>query len=150
MRRTWTALAAAAVLVMSACGGGSSGDDEDLGAPGPATTMGAGHSMSAGATTDCAPTGSTVAVVASATKFNTACLAAPANQDFTLSLDNRDTISHNIVILEGHNATEVLYRAEIFTGPKTATLNVPALPPGTYAFHCEVHPSVMTGTFVVK
>lgn len=149
MKRSWLALAAAAVLVMSACGGGGSGDS-DIGAPGPASTMGGGHAMSGGAMADCTPAGSTVAVVASATKFNTACLATSANQPFTLTFDNRDSISHNIVILESHTATDVLFRAEIFTGPKTATFNVPALRPGTYAFHCEVHPALMTGTFVVK
>lgn len=135
---------------MSACGGGGSGGEEDVGVPGPATTMGAGHAMSGGAMADCAPAGSTVAVVASATKFNATCLAAPANQAFTLSFDNRDSISHNLVILESHTASDVLFRAEIFTGPKATMFNVPALKPGTYAFHCEVHPSVMTGTFVVK
>ena len=47
-------------------------------------------------------------------------------------------------------ATEVLFRAEIFQGPKVETLRVSALRPGIYAFHCEVHPGQMSGTFVVK
>lgn len=114
--------------------------------------MGAGgeHSEHGGTTGTCSPVGTTVSVIASGTKFNTECLAAAANQPFTVSYDNRDNIAHNIVILESHTATEVLFRAEIFPGPKTSTFNVPALKAGTFAFHCEVHPSQMRGTFVVK
>ncbi len=101
-------------------------------------------------TADCAPSGTALAITASGTQFDKNCLAAPASQSFTISYDSKDSASHNIAILESHTATEVLYRAEIFQGPKVETLRVSALKPGTYAFHCEVHPSRMSGTFVVK
>lgn len=156
-------LATVAVLVLAACGGGNGGDvDTEIGAPGPTTTMAGmagaggehaehgGAAPEAGATPDCSPTGANVMVVASSTQFNSACYAAPANQSFTITYDNRDTLSHNIVILESHAATEAMFRAEIFTGPRTSTFTVPALRPGTFAFHCEVHPTLMRGTFIVK
>jgi plastocyanin len=112
------------------------------------TGMGHGEHGDEGA--DCSPSGTTLSIVASDTKFNAACLAAPANQAVTLSYENKDTIGHSIAILESHTATEVLFRADIFTGPRTMTFNIPALRAGTYAFHCEVHPAVMKGTFAVK
>lgn len=142
-----------AAFVLAACGGGGDGDDMAAG-PSPTTTaagMGAGgeHVGHDGTGAACTPSGSNVSIVASATRFNTDCLAAPAGQPFTLALDNRDPVGHNIAILASHNATEVLYRADIFSGPRSTTFSVPALSAGTYVFHCEVHPSAMQGTFVV-
>ena len=145
MKRTAVVVTAAAMLVLVSCGGGGGSEDEDIAAPSATTAMSHG-----GPDASCSPSGTTVSVVASGTMFSTSCLAAPANQQFTISYDNRDSIAHNIVILESHTATSTLFRADIFAGPKTSTFNVGALRPGTYAFHCEVHPSVMQGTFVVK
>ena len=157
--KRWMALWAAVVLSMSACG-----DDGD-----PAeTSSGAGvsttHGMSgmpgmAGGqhtdhvgrpTSDCAPSGTSLSITASDTKFDKDCLAAPASQPFTITYDNKDSVAHNIAVLESHTATDVLFRLEVFRGPKTETLRVAALKPGVYAFHCEVHPALMSGTFIVK
>jgi plastocyanin len=37
-----------------------------------------------------------------------------------------------------------------FLGPKKVSYAVPALPAGTYTFMCQVHPTTMKGTLVVK
>lgn len=141
-------LVAVAALVLAACGGGS---DEPDAAPGAsATTMAGMSATDHGGTASCMPSGTTVSVAASGTRFTTDCLAAPADQAFTISYDNRDAIGHNLVILESHTSTSVLFRADIFPGPKTSSFQVPALKAGSYVFHCEVHPSVMLGTFVVR
>lgn len=150
---------ALAGLVLAGCGGGG-GEDQVVSAP---TTRAGGTNTTAAAggadehadhmgnpTADCSPAGTTLTITVSATKFDRNCLAAPANQAFTINYDNKDQLGHNIAILESHMATDVLYRAEIFRGPRVAALNVGALKPGTYAFHCEVHPQLMSGTFVVK
>lgn len=161
MRRN-LAIAAVAALLLAACGGGdddSASIDPVTGATTATTQAMGGAGGAAGAEhaehggTDpaapCSPSGSTVSIVASGTKFDKACLAAPANQPFTLNYDNRDRVTHNIVFLESHTSTEILFRAEIFMGPKTSTFNVAPLKAGTYVFHCEVHPGIMTGTLVV-
>ncbi len=98
----------------------------------------------------CEPSGTSLSIVASGTKFDKDCLAAPANQAVTISFENKDSANHSLAILKSHTSTDVIARADIFSGPRTVTLNVPAQPAGTYAFHCEVHPSVMSGTYVVK
>lgn len=155
MRHRVVAAAAVWALVAAACGGG--GDDGASPTAGEQATTTApaedheGHDDHSGeAAASCSPGGTTVSVVASGTRFDTDCLAAPAGKPFTLSYDNRDSLAHNIVILESHTATDVLFRADIFSGPKVSTFEVPALAAGTFAFHCEVHPTQMQGTFIVK
>ena len=148
------ALCAAAAISLSACGG-DEGQIENAGAQAstvpdaPGTTK--PHTDHVGRpTSDCSPAGISLSITVSETKFDKDCLAAPASQPFTISYDNKDGTAHNIAVLESHTATDVLYRADIFRGPKTETFRVPALRPGTYAFHCEVHPSQMSGTFIVR
>ncbi len=152
MRKLWM-LALAGALVMVGCGGDSE-VAEDIPAPGAGasvTTMGGAHDHGGGAVdASCNPSGTAVSVTASGTKFNTQCLAAPANQAFTISLDNKDTLPHNIAILESHSATSSMAKIEVFQGPGVQTINVGPLRPGNYAFHCEVHPQAMSGVFVVK
>ena len=159
MRRTF-AIATVALMLFAACGGDSddSATSEPVVGRGSTPTtqaMGGGgdehaeHNATA-PDTSCTPSGTNVSIVASGAKFDKTCLAAPAGQPFTLSYENKDSAAHNIVFLESHTATDVLFRADIFAGPKTTTFNVGPLKAGTFAFHCEVHPGVMTGTLVVK
>ena len=149
------ALCAAVALCVPACG--SDGGGESPPAAG-GTAMRDMPDMSTGQhtdhvgrpTSDCSPGGTSVSITASGTKFDKDCLAAPASQPFTITYDNKDDIAHNIAVLESHTATDVLFRLDVFRGPKAETLRVAALKPGIYAFHCEVHPALMSGTFVVK
>ena len=116
-----------------------------------------GHDMAGGdhadhagnPTSHCEPSGTTLSITAQGTKFNTDCLAAPANQPFTVTFDNKDQTAHNLTILESHSASEAMFDAGIIPAG-TKTLNVPALKAGTFAFHCKIHPGQMSGTFVVK
>ena len=145
------ALAAVSALFLVGCGGGDS-DDADPLAGAPATGMDehAGHTDHAGnATSDCSPSGTTLTLTASGTKFNTDCLAAPAGQAFKINYENKDQVTHNIQILESHSASEALFDAGLIPNG-TKTLDVPALKAGTFAFHCKIHPGQMSGTFVVK
>ena len=151
MRRTLMVGVVAALLVLAGCGSDSNTDDTAAPGANGGSTMPAGHDHS-GAEVDasCSPTGTTVNVVAQNTAFKSQCLAAPANVQFTVSYENKDSIGHNIVFLESHTATQVMFRADIFAGPATKTFTAGPFKPGTYAFHCEVHPGQMSGAFVVK
>src|SRR5581483_3918037 len=76
-------------------------------------------------------------------------LAVPAGQPFTLHFDNKDADRHSVAILASHTSTQVFFQGDIVRGPRTITYSVPALPPGTWHFHCAIHPNLMNGTFIV-
>ena len=54
---------------------------------------------------------------------------------------------HNLAISAA--GADPVVRSEVFSGPGSETIAVPALTAGTYAFKCDVHPD-MTGTLTVK
>ena len=72
-------------------------------------------------------------------------------QAFTITFDNAAPgVPHNVSIYANASAAKALFRGQIVTGPKTVTYHVNALPAGSYFFRCDVHPTLMTGTLVVK
>ena len=153
MRKAWIALLVG-VLALTGCGDGDEAAEEDIPAPGAATTIATGsqdHDHGPGAADPGCPAGSTsLRIVASNTRFDTNCLAGTADQPLTLSYENKDQIGHGLMLLQSHNSPEPFFLVDVFTGPKTSTFTIPAQKPGTYAFHCQVHPTSMSGTFVVK
>ena len=144
MSRRWTVvIALAATLVAAGCGGSS--DSENPAVVAPTTTA---HDLSH---VTCSPSGTSLAISAENTTFDKDCLAAPANQPFTISFANRQKdVPHNVAILTSHENGQLLFRGgDPFPGVATMVYNVPALPAGNYHFHCEVHPLVMQGNFIV-
>jgi plastocyanin len=93
----------------------------------------------------------TVEVTAENTKFLQTKLSLTAGAQVTIDFDNKDPATHNIVIFRGTDATgPQIFRGDLVTGPKTAQYRFTAPPPGTYFFHCEVHPTTMNGPLNVK
>jgi nitrite reductase (NO-forming) len=129
-------------------GGGGSSSTTSSASP----TMSMPMSPSAStAAASCTPKGTALKLVAHNTVFDTACLAAPAGKAFTIAFDNQDpAIPHNMSIYTDDSATTALFTGEMVTGPKKVTYDVPALDAGTYFFRCDVHPTTMTGTFIVR
>jgi plastocyanin len=102
----------------------------------------------------CTPSGTRVGEVAKGIAFEKNCLAAPADQPFTIEFDNQDPgTPHNIHIYSADLAKDPnarsLFAGEPVTGPDKATYHVPALAAGKYFFHCDIHPTQMMGGFVV-
>ncbi|HEX2090231.1 MAG TPA: cupredoxin domain-containing protein [Actinomycetota bacterium] len=133
-------------LVSVGCGGGT--DQVAPGSPGPTGVGGP-------AAPKCTPSGTTLQITAERDKFDKDCLAAPANQAFTIEFINKDKAvgdepftAHNVSI-ESATGVRTLFAGEVIRGPKTVEYQVDPLPAGTYAFECDVHPRVMKGTFVV-
>jgi cytochrome c oxidase subunit 2 len=103
----------------------------------------------------CSPNGTTLQIAAKNIHFDKTCLAAPANQAFTIDFDNQDpSVPHNVEIYTDQAAKTRLGGAtgisDTITGPAKTTYQVNPLKPGSYYFQCDVHPSAMSGTFVVK
>ncbi len=107
--------------------------------------------------TACKPTesGTSLKLVAKNTAFDTDCIGAPAGQGFKILFDNQDaTVPHNVEVYSSASATTRVGGAtsatDTITGVASVTYNVPGLQPGSYYFRCDVHPTVMFGTLVVK
>jgi len=103
----------------------------------------------------CSPSGKALQETAKNIAFSQDCLAAPGGVSFTITFDNQDAgIPHNIHIFDKDPTQDPnaksLFMGQLVTGPTTTTYQVPALLGGTYYFHCDVHPTQMNGTFVVK
>jgi plastocyanin/uncharacterized membrane protein len=102
-----------------------------------------------GKAASCAPSGTSLTVVAKGFAFDATCLAAPANEAFTIAFDNQDSATpHNVAIYTDSSASTALFTGDIFNGVKTVTYQVKPLSAGTYYFRCDVHHQ-MAGTFVV-
>jgi plastocyanin len=94
--------------------------------------------------------GSVVEVTAQNIQFTTARLTAPASQAFTLLFHNEDPgTPHNVAIYTDSSASSSLFVGTTFSGKATMNYEVPALPPGSYFFRCDVHPQ-MNGTVVAE
>ncbi len=113
-----------------------------------ATPAGSGAATSApgGGT----PSGPVIKIVAQNIAFDVSEITAPADTAFTISFDNQDAgIPHNVAIHKDSPTGDVVFMGEIITGVAQKDYAVPALPAGTYAFVCTVHPN-MVGTLTVQ
>jgi plastocyanin len=85
-------------------------------------------------------------------KFDKAEIDLVAGVENTINLDNLDTQPHNIVVFAGADASAPpLDDGQPIANPaQKVTYKVKAPGPGTYFFHCAIHPAQMTGKVVVK
>jgi plastocyanin len=100
-------------------------------------------------------TGQTVEVVAQAIAFNTREIRVQTGGQVRIRLDNRDSnVEHNVAFYQSQSSTTApLAPGSIgttFAGPgiDDTVFTIPAA--GNYFFRCDVHPTTMTGTFVVQ
>jgi len=97
-----------------------------------------------------APGPASASIAADDLAFDTTELTLPANTPISLVFDNQEDFPHNVAIFSGEDASgENLFRGELVTGPRKVTYRVPALQPGRYHFHCDVHPN-MAGIITVS
>lgn len=107
------------------------------------------------ATTSPAPTTTpqavTVSLVAQNIAFNMSTITVPAGASVTVNFDNKDSgVQHNFSVYTDSTASKSIFIGSIVTGPATTTYTFTApAAPGTYFFRCDVHPTIMTGSFIV-
>jgi len=98
----------------------------------------------------CKASGTALQITAEDGKFDKDCMAVPADQGFTIELDNKDLgIAHNVSIYDTSSGKKALYKGQFVYGPGTITYTVPAQAKGTYEFTCDRHAEKMLGTFIV-
>lgn len=91
----------------------------------------------------------TVELVAKGIAFDKAALEFPAGKVVDVHLRNDDSTIHNFAMFGDEAHANVAFRGDTFSGPnadKHYLFTAPA--PGTYFFHCDVHPT-MKGTVKV-
>ncbi len=81
--------------------------------------------------------------------FDKAKLTAPAGT-VTIAFNNKDGgVSHDVRVFKGTDATGASVGATALApGPVQQTLTL-QLSPGTYYYHCDAHPTTMSGTLTV-
>lgn len=118
------------------------------------TTVTAGN-MSTNAsmgTTGAAGQSVTIGLTAQGMAFNTSTITVPVGAMVTMNFNNMDSgVPHNFAAYTDSSASKSIFVGQIINGPKTITYTFTApSAPGTYFFRCDVHPTTMTGQFIVK
>ena len=92
----------------------------------------------------------TINLVAQAMAFNMKTITVPAGASVTINFDNKDSVPHNFALYTDSSASQSIYIGKVISGTTTVyTFTAPAIK-GTYFFRCDVHPSIMTGSFIVQ
>ena len=96
--------------------------------------------------------GNNITVIASGMAFDTKIITVSAGAPVTITFNNNDAgITHNIAFYTSAAATTIIYQGAKTTGVSTVTYTFTApTTPGSYFFRCDVHPTTMTGEFVVQ
>jgi glucose/arabinose dehydrogenase/plastocyanin len=92
-----------------------------------------------------------ITLTAQNTAFSSATPTAPAGATVVMTFVNRDTnMPHNFALYTDASAATKVFAGDLVNGPATVTYTFTApSKPGNYFFRCDIHPELMTGTFVV-
>ncbi|HYT80489.1 MAG TPA: cupredoxin domain-containing protein [Actinomycetota bacterium] len=115
---------------------------------------GAGGSSAQQVSYSCTPSGTRLQETVKGITYQKNCLAAPADQPFTIEFRNEDPATpHDIHIYSADPGKDPnarsLFKGKLVIGPKTETYEVQPIHAGKYFFHCDFHPTQMMGGFVV-
>jgi plastocyanin len=92
-----------------------------------------------------------ITISAANVAFNTDTITAAAGKQITVHFDNKDSVAHNIAFFDDKSAKKKIYVGSDVQGGATADYSFKTpTKPGSYFFRCDIHPTSMTGTFVVK
>jgi plastocyanin len=83
--------------------------------------------------------------------FSAARITVPAAARVRMNFENSDSgVRHNFALYQDSSAVKSYFVGQIITGPASAVyaFTTPKKR-GRYFFRCDVHPTMMTGTFAV-
>jgi plastocyanin len=95
--------------------------------------------------------GGVIQLAAKGIAFSPTKLTA-SSPNVTIHFSNQDAnIPHNVAVFNGPDATApAILHGDLVTGPATTDYSFSLPGPGTYFFHCDVHPVQMTGTITLS
>lgn len=106
-------------------------------------------------TTVPAPSAVTISLTAQNIAFDKSTITVSAGASVTINFNNMDSgITHNFSLYQSGSAsgtaTGSIFIGQNVIGPGTATYHFTApSTPGTYFLRCDIHPTMMTGSFIV-
>ena len=134
----------------AAAAGSPGGSPAPAGSAAPQASGGAAPSGGQGGGGGSGSPAADVTVHAQNVAYVESTITIPKDKPFALAFVNEDQgTPHNVSIHEGSATGKEIFKGEIFPGVATKVYQVPAIPAGTYAFVCSVHPN-MTGTATVQ
>ena len=145
MKLTGALLALA--LLTAACGGGG-GDTTPTEEPTTSEPTATTPEPTETGTDD----GEGIELEAENSEFSTDEITVAAGSDVVIDFKNQDSLPHNFSVYDSEDAEEVVFRGDTVRGPEgeiTYEFTAPETA-GTYFFRCDVHPTDMTGDFVVE
>jgi plastocyanin len=94
----------------------------------------------------------TINLVAQNLAFNMSTITVPAGAHVTINFNNMDSLGHNFSLYMNSSAPPpAIFQGTIVPGASTTTYTFTApSAPGTYFFRCDLHPTIMTGSFIVQ
>jgi len=96
--------------------------------------------------------GVTVNLTAQNMAFDMSTITVPIGAKVTINFNNKDNgIPHNFAVYTDSSAATSIFKGSNITGVASTTYTFTApTTAGTYFFRCDVHPTSMTGKFVVQ
>lgn len=92
----------------------------------------------------------TINISASGLAFDKNKIEVTVGSDVLIVFENKDRVRHNVAIYTNSSASTPIFVGEIFSGPETKSYRFTApSSPGVFFFRCDVHPTTMTGEFIV-
>lgn len=101
-----------------------------------------------------APAAQTLDIAMAGVQFDKDTLTVQSGATVTVRIDNQDDgIPHTFSVYTDSSASQPLAEGSISdtcSGPCSMETTFVAPEPGTYFFRCDIHPTQMTGTFIVE
>jgi cytochrome c oxidase subunit II len=94
--------------------------------------------------------GAATDLIAQNIAFDKSSITVKAGSQIIINFNNIDNVPHNFSVYTDSSAATPIFKGNIIgLGTITYTFTAPGSP-GTYFFRCDVHPTMMTGTFIVQ